>query len=101
MADYPDIPRLSENERLIRALMSYNPQYDINNGVSVDGSGQLSGGILSGGSRVTAGIPLTNNLSLTGALFGGGAYGTTPDNYKVRATSPLERYIGLRYKVDF
>jgi len=81
--------------------MRYNPQYNISNGVSVDGGGELANGILSGGGRLTAGLPLTDNLSATMSLSGGGARGTTPDGYKVRVASPGERYIGLRYGVDF
>ena len=81
--------------------MSYNPQYNIGNGVSIDGGGELANGILSGGGRLTAGLPLTDNLSLTGSLSGGGARGTTPDGHKVRVASPGERYIGLRYGIPF
>ena len=78
---------------------TYNPQYNINNVPSVQGGGNRANGIWGGGGRLTAGIPLTDNLSLTGLLSGGGALGTTPDGYKVRVASPDDGFLGLNYRI--
>ena len=94
-------PGESQYRQDTRAAQTYNPQYNINNVPSVQGGGNRANGIWGGGGRLTAGIPLTDNLSLTGLLSGGGALGTTPDGYKVRVASPDDGFFGLRYGIPF
>ena len=93
---------LSDQERLLRALMTPQHSYaGMGNGASIAGGGSYAQGIAGGGGELGVGFPLTDYLSMVGSISGGGAAGTTPGGYRVRAVSPGEGYLGLRYRKDF
>jgi len=70
-------------------------------GVSLDGGGGFSNGVVGGGGRLGVGVPLTDNLTLGGFIDGGGAFGKTPEGFNVRAAERGDGFIGLGFNRKF